>query len=202
MTVTPLQDYKFLNKGWIKPWNQPRSQSAFLALPTFEGKSALRTWDTNQSTHAGIKCLAFLTLAMEQRANTSFSAYLAHRAYWKKLSLRYVWWPRTANRKIRILKEYEFKTLFNVHLHRSFKKVIFLSRWKPIIRHLRASSIERVVNTTKSMWCTHACWWCQPSAGSKILFDFNFDLISFYFGFISFYFDLTWFYFHFSFELK
>ena len=108
----------------------------------------------NQSTHAGIKCLAFLTLAMEQRANTSFSAYLAHRAYWKKLSLRYVWWPRTANRKILILKEYEFKTLFNVHLHRSFKKVIFLPKWKPVIRHLRASSRERVVNTTKSTWRT------------------------------------------------
>ena len=33
---------------------------------------------------------------------------------------------------------FAFKTLFNVHLHRCFKKVIFLTRRKPVyIHHLR-----------------------------------------------------------------
>ena len=42
---------------------------------------------------------------------------------------------------------FAFKTLFNVHLHRCFKKVIVLPRWKPVIRYLQASSRGRVVNT-------------------------------------------------------
>ena len=50
-----------------------------------------------------------------------------------------------------IAKAVRNKTLFNKHLHRCFKKVIFLTRRKPVIRHPRASSSERVVNTTQNL---------------------------------------------------
>ena len=123
--TTPLDNFDIL-KAVKSPGRYSR------ALPTFEGKSALRTLGTSSEKSINtcrnqVPGLSHASYGVESKC-VIFCLFSTPSVLEKKLSLRYVWWPRTANRKIRILKEYEFKTLFNVHLHRSFKKVIFLPR--------------------------------------------------------------------------
>ena len=106
---------------------------------------------------------------------------------------------------------FAFKALFNVHLHRSFKKVISLPRWKPVIRHLRASSRERC---TQGMLVVAGLGWLpspilqSPPAHTKLQPPFpplNIFILPNRRPNVrshSVLFDLIWFCFHFSFELK
>ena len=82
-----------------------------------------------------------------------------------------------------------FKTLFNVP-----GSLLGEGDFPSTMKTCYPLSSSWVVNTTQNLCdVRNACSLWQRSAGSKILCDFNFDLISFYFGFISFYFDFTWF---------